>query len=113
MESMESHKDGFPPFPHSLEIPSGLAHSHGLDDEGGIWKQRQRLAQNRSRSISPRPRRRTNRYLLRSGPQSITTSSLPEVCFLRRFTIKFGYKESYFFLEQQQQGDGEAQKASR
>ena len=22
---------GFPPFPHSLEIPSGLPHSHGLD----------------------------------------------------------------------------------
>jgi len=45
---MESHKAGFPPFPHSLEIPTGLPHSHGLDDEGGIWKQRQRLAQNRN-----------------------------------------------------------------
>src|SRR3984957_5269692 len=32
MESMESHKTGFPPFPHSLEIPSGFPHSHGLDD---------------------------------------------------------------------------------
>src|ERR1700691_129057 len=31
MESMESHEAGFPPFPHSLEIPSGLPHSHGLD----------------------------------------------------------------------------------
>jgi hypothetical protein len=30
---MESHKAGFPPFPHSLEIPSGFPHSHGLDDE--------------------------------------------------------------------------------
>jgi len=29
---MESHKAGFPPFPHSLEIPSGFPHSHGLDD---------------------------------------------------------------------------------
>src|ERR1700684_1215543 len=28
---MESHEAGFPPFPHSLEIPSGLPHSHGLD----------------------------------------------------------------------------------
>jgi hypothetical protein len=28
MESMESHEAGFP---HSLEIPSGLPHSHGLD----------------------------------------------------------------------------------
>jgi hypothetical protein len=32
MESMESHKAGFPPFPHSLEIPSGFPHYHGLDD---------------------------------------------------------------------------------
>jgi len=32
MESMESHEAGFPPFPHSLEIPSGFPHSHGLDD---------------------------------------------------------------------------------
>jgi hypothetical protein len=30
---MESHEAGFPPFPHSLEIPSGFPHSHGLDDE--------------------------------------------------------------------------------
>jgi hypothetical protein len=29
---MESHKAGFPPFPHSLEIHSGFPHSHGLDD---------------------------------------------------------------------------------
>jgi hypothetical protein len=28
---MESHEAGFPPFPYSLEIPSGLPHSHGLD----------------------------------------------------------------------------------
>jgi hypothetical protein len=33
MESMESHKAGFPPFPHSLEILSGLPHFHGLYDE--------------------------------------------------------------------------------
>jgi hypothetical protein len=33
MESMESQEAGFPPFPHSLEIPSGLPHSHGL----GCW----------------------------------------------------------------------------
>jgi hypothetical protein len=29
---MESHKAGFPPFPHSLEIPAEFPHSHGLDD---------------------------------------------------------------------------------
>jgi hypothetical protein len=33
MESMESHEAGFPPFPHSLEIPSGLPHFHGLGGE--------------------------------------------------------------------------------
>jgi hypothetical protein len=32
MESMESHEAGFPPFPHSLEIPSGFPHSHGHVD---------------------------------------------------------------------------------
>jgi hypothetical protein len=35
MESMESHEAGFPPFPHSLEIPSGLPHSHGLGGDIG------------------------------------------------------------------------------
>jgi len=29
---MESHEAGFPPFPHSLEIPSGFPHYQGLDD---------------------------------------------------------------------------------
>jgi competence protein ComEA len=29
---MESHDAGFPPFPHSVEIPSGFPHSHGLND---------------------------------------------------------------------------------
>jgi len=33
MESMESQKAGFPPFPHPLEIPSGLPHSHSFDDD--------------------------------------------------------------------------------
>ncbi|MGA8629110.1 MAG: hypothetical protein WB573_02115, partial [Terracidiphilus sp.] len=33
MESMESHEAGFPLFPHSLEIPSGLPHFHGLGGE--------------------------------------------------------------------------------
>jgi hypothetical protein len=36
MESMESHKAGFPLFPHSLEIPSGFPHSHGLDGGLGV-----------------------------------------------------------------------------
>jgi hypothetical protein len=30
---MESQEAGFPPFPHSLEIPSGFPHSHCLDGE--------------------------------------------------------------------------------
>ncbi len=33
MERVESHEAGFPPFPHSLEIPSGLPHFHGLGSE--------------------------------------------------------------------------------
>jgi hypothetical protein len=33
MESTESHKSAFSPFPLSLEIPSGLPHLHGLYDE--------------------------------------------------------------------------------
>jgi hypothetical protein len=32
-ESPESHKAGFPTFPYSVEISSGLPHSQGLDDE--------------------------------------------------------------------------------
>ena len=31
VESMESHRTGFPSFPHSLEIPSGLPHYLSLD----------------------------------------------------------------------------------
>jgi hypothetical protein len=30
---MESREAGFPPFPHFLEIPSGIPYSHGLDDK--------------------------------------------------------------------------------
>ena len=33
---MESHEAGFPPFPHSLEIPSGFPHSQSLDDAAPI-----------------------------------------------------------------------------
>ena len=50
MESVESQESGFPPFPHSLEIPSGLPHSHGLswhfqgeskrDRMQGLWTSR-------------------------------------------------------------------------
>jgi hypothetical protein len=36
----ESHETSFPPFPHSLEIPSGLPHSHGLGGERGIKEAR-------------------------------------------------------------------------
>jgi hypothetical protein len=35
---MESHKAGFPPFPHSLEIPLGFPHSHGFDCGCYIFK---------------------------------------------------------------------------
>jgi hypothetical protein len=33
MESMESQKAGFPPFPHPLEIPAGFPHYHGNGDD--------------------------------------------------------------------------------
>ncbi len=38
---MESHKTGFPPLPHLLEIPSGLPHFHRFDDGIDISKQLQ------------------------------------------------------------------------
>jgi len=30
-KAWKAKKPGFPPFPHALEIPSGLPHSHSLD----------------------------------------------------------------------------------
>ena len=39
---MESHKAGFPPFPLSLEIPSGFPHSNGLGDWFRYLKRNQR-----------------------------------------------------------------------
>jgi hypothetical protein len=43
---MESHEAGFPPFPHSLEIPLGLPHSHRLGDGIDISKQFAKAAPN-------------------------------------------------------------------
>src|SRR3982074_1844310 len=40
---MESHEAGFPPFPHSLEIPSGFPHSHGLCDWTYVFSHRKGL----------------------------------------------------------------------
>jgi hypothetical protein len=34
---MESLKAGFPLFPHSLEIPSGFPHYHGLHGGLGVY----------------------------------------------------------------------------
>jgi hypothetical protein len=39
---MESHETGFPPFPHSLEIPSGFPQSHRFDDGIDISQQLQK-----------------------------------------------------------------------
>ena len=53
---MESQSAGFPPFPHSLEIPSGFPHFHGLGyDEISIEKQRQSPAVNHK--LSPQLRK--------------------------------------------------------
>jgi len=43
---MESHKAGFPPFPHSLEIPSGFPHYHGLGDEKRYLEARAKTSAN-------------------------------------------------------------------
>jgi hypothetical protein len=43
---MESHEAGFPPFPHFLEIPLGLPHSHRLSDEIDVSKQFAKAAPN-------------------------------------------------------------------
>jgi len=43
---MESREAGFPPFPHSLEIPLGLPHSHRLGDGIDISKQFAKAAPN-------------------------------------------------------------------
>jgi hypothetical protein len=50
VESMESHKAGFPPFPHSLEIPSGLPHSHGLGDEKRYLEARAKTSPNQTQA---------------------------------------------------------------
>jgi hypothetical protein len=44
MESMESQEAGFPPFPHSSEIPSGFPHSH----DPGCWEISKTLRKNGS-----------------------------------------------------------------
>ena len=55
---MESHEAGFPPFPHSLEIPSGFPHSHGLGD--GLV----RVIMNRQATVAKKPTHRKNGWLL-------------------------------------------------
>jgi hypothetical protein len=47
---MESHEAGFPPFPHSLEIPTGFPHYHRYDDYYISLKDRQSLPQTRNQS---------------------------------------------------------------
>jgi hypothetical protein len=52
MESMESQKAGFPPFPHPLEIPAGFPHYHGFDDDYYEIKDRQSPPKTRNQSHS-------------------------------------------------------------
>jgi hypothetical protein len=54
MESMESHKAGFPPFPHPLEIPAGFPHYHGYGDDYHVSEDRQSPPKTRNRSHSHR-----------------------------------------------------------
>jgi hypothetical protein len=44
---MESQEAGFPPFPRSLEIPSGLPHSHDLD----CWRIRRATAKKKKSQV--------------------------------------------------------------
>jgi hypothetical protein len=52
--SMESPKAGFPPFPHSLEIPAGLPHYHGYGDDYHLSEDRQSPPKTRHQSHSHR-----------------------------------------------------------
>jgi hypothetical protein len=54
MESMESHKAGFPPFPHPLEIPAGFPHYHGYGDDYHGSEDRQSPPKTRNQSHSHR-----------------------------------------------------------
>jgi hypothetical protein len=51
---MESQKAGFPPFPHPLEIPSGLPHSHSSDGDYHVSEDRQSPPKTRNLSRSHR-----------------------------------------------------------
>jgi PadR family transcriptional regulator, regulatory protein PadR len=65
MESMESQEAGFPPLPHSLEVPAGLPNSHGSDDEIRYLKQRRRPSAKPYRKPPPR-RKKGEDFLLLS-----------------------------------------------
>jgi hypothetical protein len=54
MESLESPKAGFPPFPHSLEIPAGFPHYHGYGDDYHLSEDRQSPPKTRNQSHSHR-----------------------------------------------------------
>lgn len=56
MESLESPAAGFPPFPHSLEIPAGFPHYHGYGDDYHLSEDRQSPPKTRNQSHSHRKR---------------------------------------------------------
>lgn len=51
---MESHKAGFPPFPHPLEIPAGFPHYHGYGYDYHGSEDRQSPPETRNQSHSHR-----------------------------------------------------------
>jgi hypothetical protein len=51
---VESLKAGFPPFPHSLEIPAGFPHYHGYGDDYHLSEDRQSPPKTRNQSHSHR-----------------------------------------------------------
>jgi hypothetical protein len=54
VDGVESHKAGFPRFPHALEISSGLPHSRRLDDESRYLEAMAKTSSNDSEASSPR-----------------------------------------------------------
>jgi hypothetical protein len=54
VDGVESHKAGFPRRPYSLEISSGLPHSHRLDDEIRYLEATAKTSSNDSEESSPR-----------------------------------------------------------
>src|SRR5277367_2213816 len=95
MESLESQEAGFPPFPHSLEIPLGFPHSHGLDC-GHVSK-----VNNKRKARKPdlRPFHRKGLVTDVPGPKCNERSStlIPSMSFCKPYAHGFTH-HAFFFI---------------